>query len=498
MRQSGKVKNLLPVLLIAISVIVLLLGIVLRSDAVLYGFFMFFGGLFILYLLFFNKRWFFFLIAFTIPLSIQLKIGGGSVISFPSELMASLLAVYLLLRNLKGVRIERRLLFHPLTILLLTDLGLMIVSSIFSSIPDFSFKRTFIRIIYITVYFFLAAELLRNRKEMAGVFIILAAGMVYPVISSMIQHAAIGFGAHGSYQMTLPFFADHTIYGAFLAMLTPVLIATAYNRKLFGFERKHRILLWVLAAFILLSLFLSYSRAAWLSVMLLAPLALLIRFKVRFYVLLIGLLTICAIVLLNFDRISDYAIRNDARSNSKEISEHLQSVSNIQTDASNKERINRWKCAVRMFYDRPVFGFGPGTYQYNYGKYQVRAEMTRISTFTGNRGHAHSEYMTYLSEEGLPGFLIFLAIVLFAVYTGMKLVYRAKEPADRRMALAVLLSLVTFIIHGVFNAFLDIDKMAMPVFVCMAILVRLDADRKRNAQILSGNNQILSEAVTSK
>jgi len=51
----------------------------------------------------------------------------------------------------------------------------------------------------------------------------------------------------------------------------------------------------------------------------------------------------------------------------------------------------------------PVFGFGPGTYQFEYGPYQHSTEKTLISTNFGDRGNAHSEYIGPLAEEGLPG-----------------------------------------------------------------------------------------------
>ena len=34
---------------------------------------------------------------------------------------------------------------------------------------------------------------------------------------------------------------------------------------------------------------------------------------------------------------------------SDDLNEHVASVTNVSTDASNLERINRWKCALRCF-----------------------------------------------------------------------------------------------------------------------------------------------------
>ena len=96
---------------------------------------------------------------------------------------------------------------------------------------------------------------------------------------------------------------------------------------------------------------------------------------------------------------------------SGELSEHVQSISNISTDQSNLERLNRWSCAIRMWKDKPLFGFGPGTYQFEYGRYQRSYEKTRISTDFGTMGNAHSEYLGPLAEGGVFGLLSILLVI---------------------------------------------------------------------------------------
>lgn len=56
--------------------------------------------------------------------------------------------------------------------------------------------------------------------------------------------------------------------------------------------------------------------------------------------------------------------------------EKSMSVTNIQTDASNMERLNRWVSALRMFEERPMFGFGPGSYQFTYIPFQEKVWKT--------------------------------------------------------------------------------------------------------------------------
>ena len=61
--------------------------------------------------------------------------------------------------------------------------------------------------------------------------------------------------------------------------------------------------------------------------------------------------------------------RNSQDSSGKLV-EHLQSISNISTDASNVERLNRWVSAFGMIKEKPLVGWGPGTYQFEYAPFQ--------------------------------------------------------------------------------------------------------------------------------
>src|ERR1700741_5654528 len=89
---------------------------------------------------------------------------------------------------------------------------------------------------------------------------------------------------------------------------------------------------------------------------------------------------------------------------------NIESMSNISTDVSNMERLNRWNCAIQMFQDKPYLGFGPGTYQFLYAPYQKSSMKTVISTNFGEKGNAHSEYLGPLCEQGFIGAGIVLVL----------------------------------------------------------------------------------------
>jgi O-antigen ligase len=165
-----------------------------------------------------------------------------------------------------------------------------------------------------------------------------------------------------------------------------------------------------------------------------------------------------------------------------DVTSHLKSIYNIRTDASNMERVNRWKSALRMFEERPFLGWGPNTYMFTYAAFQSYYDRTVISTNWGDQGNAHSEYIGPLAESGVLGMLSFLAIVVVSLYIGMRLFYTTPDPTIKYWALVILLGLITYYAHGLLNNYLDTDKASIPFWSFLAMLTVLDLQSKKLEQ----------------
>lgn len=419
-----------------------------------------------------------YLLAFIIPFSFPVEMPGGSSLIFPSEFIALFLSAFLIIKFVLGERPSRDFLHHPITLLLALDLIWMFVTTTNSGLPIVSLKRWIIRLIYdLSFYYFMFELFKQDQKSIPRIIFFHLLGMIIPIFYTLYQHAQIKFAMIGSQTICAPFYYDHTIYGAALVFYVPFLIQSLLVNK-----RNLSSRLSILFLVILLpAIFFSFSRAAWLSLIIALITFYLVYKKVsRKVILAIGFLALIA-ATLNMGRVNNLFQNNKEESHTNDIGSHIKSVSNISTDASNKERINRWKCALRMFADKPLLGFGPGTYQFFYGPYQHRNELTRISTFTGNKGHSHSEYLNYLSESGLAGLLIFCGLIIVSVNTARRIILRNKE--DAWLALALICCLITFYFHAFFNGFLEFDKMAMPVFSSLAALTVLDLQQKWKSHV---------------
>jgi O-antigen ligase len=267
-----------------------------------------------------------------------------------------------------------------------------------------------------------------------------------------------------------PFYNDHTAYGAIIALFLPVFMGLSLSRQ---FKRSIRLMSFIVLAILVTGIIFSYSRAAWISVAAALVIYLLVRFRIRFYWLLLALVIGTGLFFMFQYQFMDKLEKNKQDS-STDFVEHVQSISNISSDASNLERINRWASAIRLFKERPIFGWGPGTYQFVYAPYQRSKEKTIISTNYGDMGNAHSEYIGPMSESGILGMLSFLGILATVIITGLRVYRRAENKEVKLMSLMIMLGLITYYVHGLMNNFLDTDKASVPFWGFTAILVAMD------------------------
>ena len=282
---------------------------------------------------------------------------------------------------------------------------------------------------------------------------------------------SIGFlEKNAAHFVVKPFYNDHTAYGAVVALFIPVLAGLTFRNKYKIFKK---LIVYAIFAFFLLALILSYSRAAWISVIVAFGVFIIIKLKIKLkYIALLLIIVFFFFFKYSF-QIYDKLGKNKQDSSS-ELTEHVESIANIATDASNLERINRWNCAIRMFKEKPFMGWGPGTYMFQYAPFQLSYQKTIISTDFGEKGNAHSEYLGPLSESGIFGMLTFLFIIITTIYTGIKVYNKSENNEIKTLTIGVLSGLITYYLHGLLNNFLDTDKLSVPFWGFTAIIVALD------------------------
>ncbi len=428
-----------------------------------------------LFLAFYRLDVFYLSIVFLTPLSIPLQEFFPQLpfnLSIPSEPLLILLLFILIYRLFLKDSPERAFLFHPLTLAIVIYLTWMLISALTSTMPLVSLKFFISHTWFIAGAYFFAYEIFKrpgNIPRFLWLYIIPLALVILFTLFNQSQAGLINQKA--AHSAMKPFYNDHTAYGAILALFIPVLAGMFFVRK--KIRRAPGWIVFVLFLLFFTALIFSYSRAAWLSLALAFGIFVLVKFRVRFITIALFSLILAGLFFSYRTMVLQKLERNKQES-STSFAQHISSITNIQTDASNMERINRWKCALRMFDKKPVLGWGPGTYMFQYAPFQNSNDRTIISTDFGDRGNAHSEYLGPLAESGLPGFLTVLGVFILTFLTGLRVYSRATEKWVSNLSVALLTGLSSYFIHGLMNNFLDTDKAAIPFWSFLAILVALD------------------------
>ncbi len=432
------------------------------------------AGLLFILIAIYRFSWLFWIVLFFVPLSVPLKefTSGLDINMFlPTEpLLAGMLVIFIFRLALDG-GYDRSVIKNPVTQIIILQLVWLLITSITSTMPLVSFKFLLSRLWFLAVFYFMAIKFFEDPKNIRRYLWTLLIPLGAIIIVITLKHISIGlFDQKASNPAVDPFFNDHTLYGAVLAMFLPIAAGYVVNSP---FK------IWMKAgAFIVLSLLLiglvfSYSRAAWVSVAGGIAVLLIILFRIPGRTVLLGFAVLVVGVLL-FGKMAIMKMEGNKVDSSDNLGQHIESISNISTDASNLERLNRWSCAIRMFEEKPLLGFGPGTYMFQYAPFQKASERTIISTNAADGGNAHSEYLGPLSEQGILGGLLMLALVIASITVGVRAYHKQTDKELKMIALTVIVGLVTYYLHVTMNNFLDTDKASAAVWGFLAILVALD------------------------
>ena len=120
------------------------------------------------------------------------------------------------------------------------------------------------------------------------------------------------------------------------------------------------------------------------------------------------------------------------------------------------------------------FGWGPGTYQFQYAPFQFVKDKTIISSNDGDAGNAHSEYLSVLSESRCLGLIIFIAFLGVVFVKGIILYNKLSDPSTKRWLLAIFASLLVILFMVFPIIFLDTDKASVAIWAVIAIVVSID------------------------
>ena len=415
-----------------------------------------------------KKKWAkngFSLLAFTLPLSMNINIGELNLM-LPSEWLIGVLAI-VLFWDLLIEKNYKLITNQPLP-------GLWVISFVLplfmSSMIETSFKFSLLNALFVFVFFygvlrFGSGELSRWLKLYFLAFSLVILWGGYQFIKYDFNPVTI----NGIFK---PFYYSNTFVGAVAAILSGLSLGKARMDKNYY--------LLSLMAFIIVVF--SESRAALISIgiMIITYFLCWLPIKAR---LAMPLILIVVSIIFGSEKIREAFTYDKIESHdpNANVFEEVLSVTNIQTDISNLERLNRWTSAIKMFQDRPHWGFGPGTYQFTYIPFQEASLINRLSVRNpdnipkGSGGSSHSEILLQLSENGWPSTILFL--IMFIIW-----MYRSYSSTGEMQiqTLPFFLGLITYAFHMNVNNFLNQPSFAFLFWSFGAAIICPELISKKN------------------
>ncbi|RYE13158.1 MAG: O-antigen ligase domain-containing protein, partial [Sphingobacteriales bacterium] len=318
--------------------------------------------------LIYDYRVAYYLLMLSLPFSFNYALPGGVTVDFPSELLMLVLTGCFLISAPLNKPIDAEFLSHPICRILVLMLMWAMVCTLFSVEITKSVKYILAKIWYLVSFVLVTGALIKNLNDLKRILWFFMAGLIVTVTVSIAKHASFGFAFDMVNRSVIPFFYNHVIYAATVAMFIPFTFWLWLRAKGHTLQR---VFLFGVLLLLLLAVALSYTRASWLSI----PVAVLYLLVLRFHLTKLVLIAasagvICASVYMahnnnylqyapDFEKTVYYG---------GNIEKHLEATYSFE-DVSGMERVYRWVAAARMSYANPVFGTGPNTFYPEYKRY---------------------------------------------------------------------------------------------------------------------------------
>jgi O-antigen ligase len=413
------------------------------------------------------------------PFSVRYEdVIGGIGLDIPTDPLLMILSTAIIYKLFSEKMYDVKVLKHPITIALFINLGWIFFTSFTSSLPLVSFKYFVSRSFFIILFYFVMIQVFKNKDKIKTYMWLYIVPLMLVIIYAFINHYDYNFDQRASYGIAQPFYVNHGIYAAAIAMFMPFLWFVMIRPRIFNYNIFQQVVITIVFTIFLAGLVYSFTRAAWISVVAAIAVGSALAFRFKFSTYMFGAILLI-IASFGIQDSIEKALRKNKQASSDNFEQHVKSIYNVKNDDSNLERINRWMCAMRMFADHPIVGFGPGTYMFEYAPYQKASEMTKISTNMSTLGNCHSEYLQPLAEIGLIGFLTWIGLIVIVIFSAIKIYYYDGDEQNRLLALSAMLGLVTYFVHGFLNNYIEIDKAAVLVWGFMGVITAVDVYHKK-------------------
>jgi Lipid A core - O-antigen ligase and related enzymes len=280
---------------------------------------------------------------------------------------------------------------------------LLMPSIAFSDNPAVSINEFFRLWIWRYIVFVLIV-LFINRKEylvnmLTAVLAVISVDCLFTFVQVMTHMTPDGRGG-GFHRSVL-------VLGAIMCMVLPMAMVILMDPR---FEKKLKKVSAFAAISVLVGLLCNKSRGAWLTELIVIPIATFRYLKQNKKYL--------AVVLAVFLGIAGFMASNPR------YVKRVYSITNTTTNRSNVDRIRVWKSSKKIIRDHPVTGVGLGRFSEIYlNKYKLRRERQNLN-------HAHNNFIQITAESGFIGLAGLFYFAGYYLYKSLQNYRKNRNPYD--------------------------------------------------------------------
>lgn len=369
-----------------------------------------------------KTKWALYLVVFLLPLRNVID----KLQAFPfGDQLIDILIIGIFVGTMIKVAIEKNTppIKSPLNSLGLSMIIYLIISWAWGSMyvyggVDFSFQNERLQdcknICLLPLLYYLVSKNIRTKQEVWNIFAIICCSIfvvAYYTTTQIFTYSSL----ESRLKITSTFqFLGPNEAAAFLNTYTLIMISSMY------FLKSKRLKL-ILLGFIVVNIFcitFLYSRAGYAA--LLAGLTVLFAIKDK------KMLIPIFIVLVSWQSVLPEKVIARIKETKNEAGE---------LDESSGKRIQMWENAVSLFQQSPLLGTGFGTFR------EMGYELK----------DTHNIYMKILSEQGLIGILLFLALLISFMREGFKLYQKGDDDFARGLGLGLFVSIFAVATNNIFG-----------------------------------------------
>jgi len=424
-----------------------------------------FGLVFLLFTINNIKHLYYFFF-FLLPFSLEIELPGGFATDLPSEpIMILLMGIALVIAIHKAGYINKGIFTHPISLVVFAHLSWIAFSALFSSNVFFSIKYLLAKLWYIIPFYFLPLMIFNSEKDLRPIFKWLSLGLFVAISFVMLQHATMDFSFDSINKAVRPIFRNHVNYAIMLVAFLP------YFCYLIFTEKKKSLVHIGLLLYLLLAIYLSYTRAAQASCLLAVGVYFVIKWRLVKYAIgasLIGLIAFVSFVT-HENKYLDFAPNFEKTIEHKKFDNLVEATAKME-DISTVERFYRWVAGFYMVADKPLVGHGPSTFYSEYKSYTVTSYKTYVSDNPEKSG-IHNNFLMVAVEQGIIGLLIMLALAFLPLLIAEQSYHKLKNKKDKILLMCAAISFALINIVILINDLLEADKVGPFYFLSAAVIV---------------------------